>query len=177
MERGAALNTPRRLLAAPMAAGGRPSYHGHMSRRLSHTVVVLLVALCLTAIAVRPQAQGSAANPSGQGGWTLPPNAESEKSPLPMNEAVIAAGKKLFAGKCQRCHGPLGKGDGDDAEAKYKKDMNLTVADRAVKNPDGVVFYKIWNGRTAPKMPRFGNDLSREQVWALVAYVQTLRTK
>ena len=31
--------------------------------------------------------------------------------------------------------------------------MDLTVARRAARNPDGVVFYKIWNGRQKPKMP------------------------
>jgi mono/diheme cytochrome c family protein len=35
----------------------------------------------------------------------------------------------------------------------------------------------VWNGRTSPRMPTFSEDLSRQQVWSLVAYVQTLRTK
>ena len=110
-------------------------------------------------------------------GWTLPANAETEKNPLPPNPALLANGKKLFNSKCRRCHGDQGKGDGEDAEEKYKKDMDLTVASRADKNPDGVIFYRVWNGRTNPKMPRFSEELSKEQVWAIVAYVQTLRAK
>ena len=55
--------------------------------------------------------------------------------------------------------------------------MDLTAAARAARNPDGVVFYKVWNGRPSPKMPAFSDDLSKEQVWAVVAYVQTLRAK
>ena len=57
------------------------------------------------------------------------------------------------------------------------QDMNLTVASRAARNPDGVVFYKIWNGRSSPKMPEFSKELSKEQAWAIVAYVQTLRAR
>jgi mono/diheme cytochrome c family protein len=110
-------------------------------------------------------------------GWNVPATAAGEKSPLTVNEGVVAAGKKLFGSKCQRCHGPEGKGNGQDADPTYQQEMNLTVAARAARNPDGVVFYKIWNGRSSPKMPAFSQELTKEQVWAIVAYVQTLRAK
>jgi mono/diheme cytochrome c family protein len=111
------------------------------------------------------------------GGWTIPPTAAQEKSPLTVNDVVVAQGKKLFASKCQRCHGATAKGDGPDGDPAHAEDMDLTVAGRAARNPDGVVFYKIWNGRASPKMPTFSEELTKEQVWALVAYVQTLRDK
>jgi mono/diheme cytochrome c family protein len=109
-------------------------------------------------------------------GWNLPPNAAAEKSPIAVNQAVLAAGRKLFISKCQRCHGPEGKGDGPDADANFAKDMDLRLVSRAADNPDGVVFHKIMTGRVKPKMPSFAEELSREQAWAIVAYVQTLRT-
>ena len=109
--------------------------------------------------------------------WTIPPTAVDEKNPLPINAATLAGGKKLFAGKCQRCHGPEGKGNGPDADAKYAADMDLTNPARAARNVDGQVFYKIWNGRLNPKMPAQSEEMTKEQVWAVVAYVQTLRTK
>jgi mono/diheme cytochrome c family protein len=110
-------------------------------------------------------------------GWTLPPEAVTEKNPLPANDATIAGGKQLFATKCQRCHGASAKGDGPDADRQNQANMDLTNPARAARNPDGVVFYKVWNGRSSPKMPAFKEELSKEQVWALVAYVQTLRAK
>ncbi len=124
-------------------------------------------------------AGGSLSSPmqSAGGGWTIPSTAAAEKSPLTVNDAVLANGKKFFEDKCQRCHGPQGKGDGPDGDADRQQDMNLTVAARAARNPDGVVFYKLWNGRSSPKMPAFSADLSKEQAWAIVAYVQTLRAK
>jgi mono/diheme cytochrome c family protein len=125
-------------------------------------------------------AQGQSAPPRGGGrggGWTIPPTAAEEKSPLAVNDAVLANGKKLFASKCERCHGATAKGDGPDGDPAHAEDMDLTVAARAARNPDGVVFYKIWNGRASPKMPTFSEELTKEQVWALVAYVQTLRAK
>jgi mono/diheme cytochrome c family protein len=55
--------------------------------------------------------------------------------------------------------------------------MDLTNAKRADRNSDGVMFYKVWNGRKKPKMPAFSAEITEEQAWAVVAYAQTLRKK
>jgi len=127
----------------------------------------------VTAIAAR-QAPQPRAKPSGSG-WTLPPEAETTKNPLTVDPKLIATGKSIFKEKCQKCHGASGKGDGPDADPDSQEDMNLTRADRAGKNPDGVVFYKVFNGRKKPKMPAQKDDLTKDQIWSVVAYVQTLR--
>jgi mono/diheme cytochrome c family protein len=111
------------------------------------------------------------------GGWNIPAEANAEKNPMAGDPAAIAAGKELFMKTCKRCHGPGGKGDGPDADPDAMQDMDLTPARRAARNPDGVVFYKIWNGRSKPKMPAQGDKLTKEQVWQIVSYVQTLREK
>ena len=110
-------------------------------------------------------------------GWKIPPTAKDEKNPLPVNEAMMAAGKKLFAQKCQRCHGPEGKGDGPDADSDHIDHMDLTNPKHAAANPDGVVFYKVWHGRSEPRMPPFEDQLTKEQAWAVVAYAQSLRKR
>ena len=137
-------------------------------------LVVYLGVLVGTVSAMNAPAPGA----QKQGGWTnIPATAATEKNPLTLNDAVLAGGKKLYVAKCQRCHGKTGKGDGPDAEPEHQADMDLTPAARAAKNPDGVVFYKIWNGRVTPKMPPLSEDSTKEQVWAIVAYSQTLRAK
>ena len=115
--------------------------------------------------------------PAQSARWTIPATAIDERNPLPANEATLAAGKKLFAAKCERCHGATAKGNGPDADAKYAADMDLTNPARASRNADGQVFYKIWNGRLNPRMPAFSEELTREQAWAIVAYVQSVRGK
>jgi mono/diheme cytochrome c family protein len=112
--------------------------------------------------------------PQGNG-WTIPEDAKTTTSPLTVDAKIVEAGKALFKDKCQKCHGATGKGDGPDADPDAQEDMDLTRADRAAKNPDGVVFFKAWNGRRKPKMPAFKDDLTKEQIWTVVAYVQTLR--
>ena len=120
----------------------------------------------------------AAAAALGQGtGWQLPASAADEKNPVEVNAATLAAGRRLFREHCQRCHGPQGKGNGSDADPKFKRTMDLTSADRADRNPDGVVFHKIWSGRERPKMPPFKDKLAKDEVWSIVAYVQSLRAK
>lgn len=110
-------------------------------------------------------------------GWQLPPDAADTKNPLTVDEKLIATGRAVFKDKCQRCHGPGGLGDGPDAEPDAREDMDLTNPKRADRNPEGVMYYKVFNGRRRPKMPAFREELKPEQIWAVVAYAQTLRKK
>ena len=128
--------------------------------------------LLIGSLAVRAQEA-----PKPRPGWVLPPTADEEKNPFAGDAKAIAAGKALYEKTCQRCHGPGGKGDGPDADPDAMQDMDLTNARRAARNSDGVVFYKIWNGRSKPKMPAQKDELSKEQVWQIVSYTQTLRSK
>jgi len=120
--------------------------------------------------------QAPQARPSNPNGWILPPEADQEKNPFAGDPKAIASGKELYKKTCERCHGPGGKGDGKDADPDHMQDMDLTVARRAARNPDGTVFYKVWNGRKSPKMPAQKDELTKEQVWQIVAYTQTLRS-
>ena len=140
-----------------------------MFRRLLIFVCVLYVAGLMSSLEAGALQQ--------KGGWTLPATAKTEKNPLTVNDAVVAAGKKLFLQKCQRCHGPEGKGDGQDADTDHIEHMDLTNPKNAAANPDGVVFYKIWHGRSEPRMPPFEDQLTKDQAWAIVAYTQSLRKK
>jgi mono/diheme cytochrome c family protein len=142
-----------------------------MSRRWI-AVVFLFSLMTISAVAARQGAKPPAGSASG---WTLPPEAQTTKSPLTVDPQLLATGKSIFKEKCQKCHGASGKGDGPDADPDAQEDMDLTRADRAAKNPEGVIFYKVFNGRKKPKMPAQKDELSKEQIWAVVAYVQTLR--
>ena len=106
--------------------------------------------------------------------WNIPQTAGSETNPVAKSDAVMAKGRDLYKSRCQKCHGPSGKGDGPEADPDHAPD-DLTDASRAARNPDGVVFYKIWNGRGKPKMPAMSTELSKEEVWVLVHYVQSMR--
>jgi mono/diheme cytochrome c family protein len=128
--------------------------------------------MTISALAAR---QGAKPAPASASGWILPPEAQTTTNPLTVDAKLVATGKAIFKDKCQKCHGASGKGDGPDADPDAQEDMDLTRADRAAKNPDGVVFYKVFNGRKKPKMPAQKDELTKDQIWAVVSYVQTLR--
>jgi len=136
-------------------------------------LIVFMSLILLAGVVTRSQEKGG--QQASTSGWTLPPDADAKKSPLTVNEKVLAAGKAVFKDKCTRCHGPGGLGDGPDADPDHREDMDLTNGKRADRNSDGIVFYKVWNGRRRPKMPAFKDELNEQQVWSVVAYAQSLR--
>ena len=112
--------------------------------------------------------------PDDSDGWHIPEGAVTEPNPEPLNAAVLARGQSLYKAKCQRCHGANGSGHGPEADPTHPAG-DLSDARRATRNPDGVMFYKIWNGRTTPKMPAMKTDITRVEVWTIIHYVKTLR--
>jgi len=108
-----------------------------------------------------------------QAGWTIPPDATTEKNPLASTADVLKHGESLYKSNCAGCHGPAGLGDGPNVDTHDRKNRpaNLTLS----RNPEAVVFYKIWNGRKDPDMPAFKSRMTKDEVWAVVAYVVSLR--
>lgn len=142
---------------------------------IRRSIGILGLALSVTVIGVAAGPLPPQAAAPSKSGWQIPPEAETTKNPLTVDAKVIAGGKAVFKEKCQKCHGPSGKGDGPDADPDAQEDMDLTNAKRAARNTDGVVYFKVMNGRKKPKMPAQKDDLTTDQVWAVVSYVQSLR--
>ena len=126
------------------------------------------------ALAVVATLHADLQNRNATEGWQIPEDAAAQTYSVPATPATLTKGKALFKSKCQRCHGVGGTGDGPDADPDHPP-SDLTDARRAARNPDGVMFYKIWNGRVRPKMPAFKSDLSREDIWTVIQYIKTLR--
>lgn len=118
---------------------------------------------------------GGAPPAAASSGWRIPESAVTERSPLASSAAELAKGQSLFRARCHNCHGADGRGHGPDSDPDHPAG-DLTDGRAAARNPDGVLFYKIWNGRAKPKMPAMKLDLTQEDVWRLVAYIKTLRT-
>ena len=110
-----------------------------------------------------------------QSDWTIPANASRELNPIAVSPDVLAKGRKIFESRCQRCHGKDGTGHGPDSDPGHPAG-NFADRLRAAFNPDGVMFYKIWNGREGPKMPAFRKeDMSKDEVWTVIHFVKSFR--
>ena len=111
-------------------------------------------------------------------GWLIPSGGKDEKSPLKSEADVIRRGQALYRSNCAKCHGAEGKGDGPDSD--YAADLTDNL--RIELNTEGVLFYKVWNGHAielrtqVDDMPAFKDKLTRQDVWAIVEYLEVLRT-
>lgn len=99
-------------------------------RQVGATIVVVIVGTMLVSGA---QYQG----------WFIPDGGKDEKSPMASMKNAATRGKALYASHCAQCHGAQGKGDGPGSD--YAADLTDDL--RNELNTEGVLFYKIWNGR------------------------------
>jgi len=121
--------------------------------------VLLAVALVMTAIGARAQSD-----------WVIPKEAATLANPLTVNADLLARGARIFQSRCRKCHGPEGKGNGSDSDPKHPA-ADLTLPEVGMY-PDGVLFYRVWNGRRP--MPAFKTELEKNDVWTVVAFVRSL---
>ena len=107
--------------------------------------------------------------------WQMPKDAKRLKSPVKVTPAIVDHGREVYKAQCAQCHGPQGKGDGPSADVHHPP-ADLSDLSRAQENPDGVLFYKIWNGRKSPAMPAFKSQLTKDEAWSVLEHIRTLRT-
>ncbi len=90
------------------------------------------------------------------------------------SSAAANAGRGIYTQNCAACHGLEGRGNGPNSISLEKKPANLTRPFYK-QYPDEFWFYRLTEGVAGTRMPRFGEVLTEEQRWYLVAYVKTLQ--
>jgi mono/diheme cytochrome c family protein len=92
-------------------------------------------------------------------------------------------GAELFTVSCVPCHGTTGQGDGPNAAQLLDhwerpiKPGNLR-AERLRQGDESSDWYRVLTvGISGTPMPVFGESLTPEQRWQIVAYLQELRSK
>ena len=95
------------------------------------------------------------------------------KNPLPETEAILADGQILFDRFCDHCHGAQGAGgESGLVGAVYQGVPSYTSA--AIKDKsEGHIFHVITHGKG--RMGSHGSQLSMEERWKVVRYVQVLQ--
>jgi high-affinity iron transporter len=94
----------------------------------------------------------------------------------PSREPSVANGENLFVHTCTRCHGMEGRGDGPVARALHLNPPPADLSDaKLIAGTTPLDLYrKISIGVPGTRMRAFGEALSREERWDLVAYTLTL---
>jgi len=96
-----------------------------------------------------------------------PDKARARKNPLESDPDAVAAGRKLFVGKCAECHGENASGG--------KKGPSLRAKEVQEATP-GALFWVLTNGVVRRGMPVW-SKLPEPQRWQLVSYLKSLGTK
>lgn len=93
------------------------------------------------------------------------------------NEGLVR-GRELFVKACAPCHGPQGRGDGQQVMADSLgyplKPRDLTAGIFKGASSSEELYYRIAAGLPGSPMPSYGAALTQEQIWDLIHYVQTL---
>ena len=85
--------------------------------------------------------------------------------------ADLAKGKAIYMGKCVKCHGEKGKGDGPKAVDMEKKPADHTDKAKMAKFTDADLKKAVKEGKRP--MPAYGKKLTDEQIDDVIAYVRS----
>ena len=93
----------------------------------------------------------------------------------PDTKAKLLRGRAVFDRHCAACHGWSGKGTGPDAFALVPAPADLEWLARTPKSrSEPYIYWSIADGgqEFGSEMPAFGRTLSRNEIWALTAYLR-----
>jgi mono/diheme cytochrome c family protein len=94
---------------------------------------------------------------------------------LRMTPETISKGAAVYGKQCVSCHGPSGFGDGDAGRNLNPPPGNLAwLSQMPMARWDAYIYWTVAEGGTAfgTGMPAFKNVLSRDEIWAVTAYIQ-----
>src|SRR5919109_4587459 len=95
-----------------------------------------------------------------------------DRFPFPVTRAVLARGQERFNIFCSPCHDRIGNGQGMIVRRGYRAPPSYHI-DRLRQAPVGHFFQVMTNGFGA--MPDYAQQISREDRWAIVAYIRALQ--
>lgn len=103
------------------------------------------------------------------------------KSPLKESKAVLERGQQVYERKCKKCHGDKGDGKGSAADKLETKPVSFVAPGYLKGRADGQLFFITEKGSPNTDMEAFGpgseTNLSKDDMWSVVAYIRKTFTK
>lgn len=110
------------------------------------------------------------AGESAAHGWMAPQEEAVMENPLAGDTAAVAGGARVYGEFCGQCHGERGQGLDKDATGLHRDTPSLIEGLKA--HGPGDFHWKVRTGKG--EMPRFADELSAEEIWSVVSYLQSL---
>lgn len=96
-------------------------------------------------------------------------------NPLPRTRETVDKGRTVYESNCASCHGATGAGDGVAARNLSPPPANLIwLSQMPIAQWDSFMFWTVSEGgaQFGTAMPTFKGQLSKNDIWAVIAYVQ-----
>lgn len=104
---------------------------------------------------------------------TLKRQAPRGPNPVPLTEANLVEGVRLYADHCAACHGSSAGKAAASAIARGEYPDPPQLADDGVEDdPEGYTFWKVKHGIRLTGMPSWKSDLSDRQIWTLALFLK-----
>jgi mono/diheme cytochrome c family protein len=96
-------------------------------------------------------------------------------NPLPRTRKTVERGAAVYEQNCASCHGATGAGDGPMGRTLSPPPANLALlAQMPMVQWDPYMYWTVAEGGTrfGTAMPAFKDSLSKDDIWAVIAYIQ-----
>lgn len=107
--------------------------------------------------------------------WGIPEPYTDLTNPMPKRYETLRLGRAIYTEHCAPCHGKGGAGDGEDGKGLDPSPGNLVwLSDVPEKQWDPFIYWTTAEGgiQLGTAMPAYKDLLSREDIWAVSAYIQ-----
>lgn len=101
--------------------------------------------------------------------------------PPPKSRDLVAEGRRLYRdADCAKCHGDRGIGDGPSAPGMKDdwgwptRPSDLTWRPLKRGSAPEEIYLTIATGLSGTPMPSYGDSVDRQEIWALVSYLESL---
>jgi mono/diheme cytochrome c family protein len=104
---------------------------------------------------------------------TLAREAPKGANPVPLTDANLTEGVKLYADHCVYCHGTAAGEASATTLAKglYPRPPQLAT-DGVEDDPEGVTFWKVKHGIRLTGMPSWSSGLTDQQIWTVALFLK-----
>jgi cytochrome c5 len=103
------------------------------------------------------------------------------KNPLKDSKDVVENGAKIYEKKCKKCHGEKGDGKGSASDKLELKPVSFSTPGFLKGRADGQLYFIAEKGSPDTDMDDFGPgstaNLSKDELWSVVAYMRKTFTK
>lgn len=105
----------------------------------------------------------------------IPARYNSMSNSLPRTRETVERGAAVYERNCSSCHGATGAGDGPMGLRLSPRPANLQwLSQMPIVQRDAFMYWTIAEGGAhyGNAMPAFKDTLSRDDIWAVIGYIQ-----